>query len=156
MNKKGYTLIEIIAVLAILSIIFSTGYCGYKYFRNKKIELSVNQELYEVEETLSYGLSYCASKKIKGEFVIRDYGNYMRVIFKENAGEVIKSTKLDGVLGLKNISYYPVERVLEINGDGYITSDTITLESKESGKEYELKTAVGVTTISIGNWDIYE
>lgn len=154
MKKKGYTLIELIAVMSVLAILLSLGFSGYHLYKGINDKVQINSALYEIEDTLSYGELYCRNNKKEGEFYIQEKDGALVVGFKIRAGNTIKQVILPKVIGFIKGSENSEElrKSIKINQDGHMQADTIKLKDI-NGKEYKLTIRVSVNCITIWGWD---
>ncbi|MDY4079629.1 MAG: prepilin-type N-terminal cleavage/methylation domain-containing protein [Clostridium sp.] len=132
--KKGFTLVELIVVLSLILIISSFSFISLKSFLETKNKIKTKEFLYEIEDMISYGRSYCINNNISGSFVMVENENTQELIFKiEN--DVIRKEKYDKTLEIyeKN-KVYPLSTVINIESDGTITSKTIYLKNKNNEK----------------------
>lgn len=148
MKKKGFTLIELVASLSILGIIFSIGSGSYKIYKSTYSDIKVNHALYEIEDTLSYGEIYCKNNKIAGVFYIKQNGNTLIVGLKDRLNNSIKQVKLSDSLFLDMNTNPSKGQTLNINSDGKIQSGRIAFKDV-NGKRYELTVRVGANLITI-------
>ncbi|MGL4108157.1 type II secretion system protein [Clostridium sp. LP20] len=158
MKKKGYTLVELIAVMSILAILFSIGIGGYGLYKNINNDNQINYALYEIEDTLSYGELYCRNNKKEGIFYLEEKEGTLTVGFKVRAGENIKEVVLPKVIEIvkDNKDDSSLYKSIKINKDGNMQSDTVKLMDLR-GNEYRLTIRVSVNLITIWGWDmIYE
>ena len=148
MKKKGFTLIELVASLSILGIIFSIGSGSYKIYKSTYSDIKVNHALYEIEDTLSYGEIYCKNNKIAGVFYIKQNGNILTVGLKDRLNNSIKQVNLSDSLFL-DMNINPSKgQTLNINSDGKIQSGRIAFKDV-NGTRYELTVRVGANLITI-------
>lgn len=94
MNKYGFTLIETIVSIFILTILFSVGISLSKL----GIKLSNNMEnsgyVYEIQNLLSYGKAVCKDKNKYGKITVNHIENEIRFIEGgDNIVEIIKLPK---------------------------------------------------------------
>ncbi|MGL5354642.1 MAG: type II secretion system protein, partial [Clostridium sp.] len=103
MKKRGYTLIELVAVMAILSILLGSGFTIVSIMRNLKNEVEFDYSIGEISNILSYGKAYCRKNNTSGEIIIDSVGN--TISFKNNRtivriaeikGESTISTSING------------------------------------------------------------
>lgn len=69
-RTKGYTLIELIAVMAILAILLGSGFTIINMINNLKNEVELESAVYEVSSILSYAKAYCRKNSYEGEILI--------------------------------------------------------------------------------------
>ena len=132
--KKGFTLVELIVVLSLILIISSFSFISLKSFLETKNKIKTKEFLYEIEDMISYGRSYCINNNISGRFVMVENENTQELIFEIGKG-VIRKVEYDKTLEVyeKN-KVYPLSIVINIESDGSITSKTIYLRNKNNEK----------------------
>ena len=148
MKKKGFTLIELVASLSILGIIFSFGSGSYKVYKSTYSDIKINHSLYEIEDTLSYGEIYCKSNKIDGIFYIEEKKNKLIVGLKDRLGNSINKVNISDSLSLYMNMDSSKIKTLNINSNGKIQSGSIKFKAI-NGKKYELTVRVGANLITI-------
>ena len=62
--KKGFTLVELIVVLSLILIISSFSFISLKSFLETKNKIKTKEFLYEIEDMITYGRSYCINNNI--------------------------------------------------------------------------------------------
>ena len=145
MIKKGYTLIEVIIVLAILVIIISTFGLSYNFFNKSKEELYKSTLEYEVSDALSYAKLYCFNKQKSGKLLISNEDGSLNIKLIENRNLVFSkefSINADLLDEERNITD---KRMIGINYRGVIESTSIIIMINKE----EL-----VVTIATGSDDI--
>lgn len=132
--KKGFTLVELIVVLSLILIISSFSFISLKSFLETKNKIKTKEFLYEIEDMISYGRSYCINNNISGRFVMVENENTQKLIF-EIGKDIIRKAEYDKILEVyeKN-KVYPLSIVINIESDGSITSKTIYLRNKNNEK----------------------
>lgn len=132
--KKGFTLVELIVVLSLILIISSFSFISLKSFLETKNKIKTKEFLYEIEDMISYGRSYCINNNISGRFVMVENENTQELIFEIGKG-VIRKVEYDKTLEVyKKNKVYPLSIVINIESDGSITSKTIYLRNKNNEK----------------------
>ena len=154
MVKKGYTLIELTVSMAIVLIIFSLSFFGYKSYKNIYNEIQVNQSLYEIEDLLSYGEMYCRNNGKEAIFKVYENEEGLVLELKERAGGILRKSELTNDVKLQEGS--AKSRSLNINSKGQIQADTIKFQGQDK-KIYKLTIRVSVNLITIWEWaTVYE
>lgn len=143
--KRGYTLIEIIITIAIISILTSVVSLGSNYYKKTSDKIKNQAILTEVKEFLSFAKSYCREKNESGKISISSESD--RMIFWVNY-KLIKEIefKNDFKIG-GNFN----NGIIDINNEGFITKyGTISI--------YKNTDYIGIITIavSIDTTRIYE
>lgn len=140
-RKKGYTLIEVIVVLSIITILSTAIIGGTKYFKNKSESLKFQNIAYEVKSLLSFAKSYCRKNNVVGNIVI---SNDRKSIFFEVSDSRYKLNRIIQLeSGIEIGSNFKLGRT-KVNDEGFIKeAGTITLSDNNS-KFIKI-------TISVGN-----
>lgn len=133
--KKGFTLVELIVVLSLILIISSFSFISLKSFLETKNKIKTKEFLYEIEDMITYGRSYCINNNISGRFVIVENKNTQELIFEIGKG-VIRKVEYDKTLEIvyEKKKVYPLSIVINIQSNGSITSNTIYLKNKNNEK----------------------
>lgn len=132
--KKGFTLVELIVVLSLILIISSFSFVSLNNFFKTKNNIKTKEFLYEIEDMISYGRSYCINNNISGRFIMIENKNTQELIFEIGKG-TIRKAEYDKTLEIyeKN-KVYPLSIVINIESNGSITSKTIYLINKNNEK----------------------
>lgn len=88
MKKKGFTLIEVIASLSIILIIFSLTLSVKDIYSTISNDIESKSALYDVENLLSYSKAYCKKNKKSGEIQIDNIRN--RILFEKDGLTTVK------------------------------------------------------------------
>lgn len=132
--KKGFTLVELIIVLSLILMICSFSFISFKGFLETKNRIRTKEFLYEIEDTISYGRSYCINNNIPGRFVMIENKNNEELVFETGSG-VIRKIQYDKVMEIdKTNKLYPLITTININSDGGITSTSIYLKDRNNEK----------------------
>ncbi|MBD7910031.1 type II secretion system protein [Clostridium cibarium] len=149
MKKRGFTLIEIIAVIGVLSVIFSIGIASIKQFKTRYKQIEISNFLYETIDMISYGKSYCASNDLSGNVKLINNNDYLQVyLIADN--KVIKNIKIKEVLRIKPFDNEEEIRNinLRINEFGYVEPTTIKFIN-EKLEEFIITVQVGGNVILV-------
>lgn len=150
MRKGGYTLIELIIVLSIISLLASVGFSGGKYFKNKTESLKLQNNVYEVKSLLSFAKSYCRKNKVIGNIIISK--NKKDVAFEVTD----RNYNFKKMLVLDDDTYVASnfqDGTNKVNSEGFITkAGTITLSYKNN-KFVEISISVGNDIIRVKEAD---
>jgi prepilin-type N-terminal cleavage/methylation domain-containing protein len=143
MKKRGFTLFEIVAVLGILSILFSIGVLGIKAFKERYRQIEIKSFVYSITDMLSYGKMYCVSENIAGSVCFMNDEDYLKVSLVTGM-KVVRTIELLKVMKLK--PFENGEEVknlsLKINQSGYVEPKTISLVN-ENHEVYKITVQVG-------------
>ncbi|WP_195987718.1 type II secretion system protein [Clostridium sp. D53t1_180928_C8] len=139
--KKGYTLIEVILVLAIITILILPTLNIAKSYKDITSRIKGKGIMTEISNLISYSKYYCKHNESYGEIEINN--NEGKIIFKDTSekGTVVKSISLQD--GFKFTS----NNRLDINKLGHIKSDTIRIIDKD-GNVYRVTIATGIDTVN--------
>jgi prepilin-type N-terminal cleavage/methylation domain-containing protein len=142
-KRRGFTLIEIITVIGILSIFFSIGIVGIKTFKERYKQIEIKSFFYEMMDMLSYGKCYCVSNKISGNINFIDNNDCLQVYVVADT-KVVKTIGLRKILKLKPFDNgEEVKKIsLNINQSGYVEPTTIKLIN-ESSEIFKITVQVG-------------
>ncbi|NLK95733.1 MAG: prepilin-type N-terminal cleavage/methylation domain-containing protein [Clostridiales bacterium] len=149
MIKKGFTLIETLMSIFLLSIILSIGISGYNFFQKRIDEITSDISIYDITEILSYGKEYSYSHNVSGKYSIKiNNGRYV-VSYISADGEIVKK-ELDKDIKLFNKSYENEiqGKEISISEKGYVESDSFYFKDK-IGEEYKLSIRPGGNLITI-------
>lgn len=149
MKKRGTTLIEIIVVLAILSILLSIGALGIKILKARYKQIEIKSYLYEVVNMLSYGKQYCVSDNASGSINFTNETDLLRIYFVSN-NKAIKTIEVRKALKLKPFGNgEEIKKIsLKINSSGYVEPTTINLIN-EDDEIYKITIQVGGNVIVV-------
>lgn len=152
MKRKGYILVELIASLAIISIIFAIGFVGVKIYKNIAYEMEKRHLFYEIQDTLSYGKKYLDENNKYGVFSIEDRGDKINVSVKVN-GISVREVEFKKCISLyyKNYIGQKTLETLAIDSNGNIESKTIFFQDK-NGVRNILAVAVSGNYTSLREW----
>ena len=112
MKKDGFTLIEVVGSLAILSILLLISFKGFKYYESHVEKIENVSVLYNVKDILSFSKKYCYSE-----------------------GNIIKTMYVNEELKLLEANYISKDKrfiLLNINKYGYIDPYTIAVINKNN------------------------
>lgn len=140
--KRGYTLIELMIVLAIIVILMLPTLNVSKSYREVIGRIKGKSIVNEISNLISYSKYYCRHYDSYG--LIEVNSSEGKITFKDTLGKskIIKTILLeDGFKFTSNNS-------LSINKMGHIDSDTIRIIDKE-GKVYKVTISTGVDTVNI-------
>ena len=146
MKKKGYTLIELIVVMAILSILFGCGFTMINTLNKIKKEVELEDAVYRVHSLLSYAKSSCRKKFIEGIILIDQVDNTISFQYRINNKDIIERTETfsNNIKVRKNVG----ENKISVSDKGYLnTAGSIDIESGE--RKYKITISVGIDDINI-------
>ena len=67
MKKKGFTLIEAVVSLAIVSILFLVSFRGFIFYKNHTEKIQNTSAIYNVKGILSFSKKFCYENEQAGE-----------------------------------------------------------------------------------------
>lgn len=140
--KRGYTLIELIIVLAIVAILMLPTLNISKSYIEAIGKVKGKSIVNDISNLISYSKYYC--RYYSGYGVIEINSSKGKITFKDTSGKskVIKTITLeDGFRFVSNNS-------LSINKLGHVQSGTIRIMDK-SGKLYKVTISTGVDTVNV-------
>ena len=140
--KRGYTLIELIVVLAIITILMLPTLNISKSYREVIGRVKGKSIINDISNLISYGKHYCRYYSSYG--VIEINSSKGKITFKDTSekSKIIKTITLeDGFRFVSNNS-------LSINKIGHIQSATIRIMDKK-GQLYKVTISTGVDTVNI-------
>ena len=140
--KRGYTLIELIIVLAIVAILMLPTLNISKSYIEAIGKVKGKSIINDISNLISYSKYYC--RYYSGYGVIEINSSKGKITFKDTSGKskVIKTITLeDGFRFVSNNS-------LSINKLGHVQSGTIRIMDK-NGKLYKVTISTGVDTVNV-------
>lgn len=148
--KKGFTVIELVATLAILSIVLSLTFGGYKVYEGFKRDIEVERFLYELEDSLCFGREYCISNGVTGTVYIEENEENIKVTFKDNRGYLVEK-KLSKALEMDKSSGHtlPIVKRFNIRGDGVMDEGSVLFIDRQN-KRYKITINPAVYQIYVG------
>ena len=146
MKKHGYTLIEIMVSILILTVLFSIGVSQSKFGNNLVHDMEKTDYIYEIQNLISYGKAMCREKNKYGEIIIDSKKNEIRFI--EGWDSIEKIVKVP-----KEVTMVPKIKSILISSEGKIAQgNTITLVDKYMEKQ-DITISVGGDLITIKDVD---
>ena len=142
MKKYGFTLIETVVSIFILSILFSIGVSLSKFGNTLLRDMENKSYVYEIQNLLSYGKAVCKEKNKYGKITVKSSENEIRFIEGwDNIEKIINVPKEIKIIS-NDISVL-------ITPDGKISQgNTIKLIDKY-GQRQDITIGVGVDLIVI-------
>lgn len=143
MKKNGFTLIETMVSIFILTVLFSIGTSLNKLGSNLSKDMKNTVYVYEIQNLLSYGKAVCREKNKYGKITIDSRNNQIRFI--ERTDNIEKIINMPKEISINEERYQSIF----ITPDGKI-SRGITIELIDDYKEkYDITIGVGVDLIVI-------
>lgn len=139
MKKRGFTLLELVIVLSILSILMPLGLNAYKSARDISINLQKKSAIADISNLLSYAKYYCRKNDTAGKIRVEGKKN---MVFKDDADLTVKG-KVVLPEGLSFTTNYD----LTCTSEGMLSSNSIYLKN-DSGKHYRITISVGVDKVN--------
>lgn len=146
MKNYGFTLIETVVSIFILSILFSVGLSLSKLGNTLSRDIENTAYVYEIQNLLSYGKAVCMDKNKYGKITVKYRKNEIRFI--EGEDNIEKIIKLPEEIKIINndISVF-------ITPDGKIAQGNTIKLVDEYGQRQEITIGVGVDLIVIKDGD---
>lgn len=142
MKKNGFTLIETVVSMFILSILFSIGLALSNFGNNLSADIKNTDHVYEIQNLLSYGKVVCSEKNKYGKITVKSNNNEIRFIEGADKIEKIINLPTDIKIISNDISVF-------ITPYGKISKGfTIKLVDKY-GRRQDITIGVGVDLIII-------
>ncbi|WP_315080420.1 prepilin-type N-terminal cleavage/methylation domain-containing protein [uncultured Clostridium sp.] len=145
MKKKGFTLIEVIASLSIIIIIFSLTLSIKDIHSTISNDIESKSALYDVENLLSYSKAYCKKNKKNGEIQIDNIRN--RILFGENAKKTVKQVVLP-----EEIKIIGKNDCIQVRSDGHIKQGKTIVFQDNKNNIYKVTIATGIDPINISGF----
>lgn len=145
--KKGYTLIEVIIVLAIISILILPSINISKSYNESIMRIKGKSIANEIGNLISYGKYYCRYYDILGLIEVnKDSG---KVVFKDvsSKSKTIKTILLEDGFKFASNNNFSISKIGNIQ-----KSDTIRLIDK-NGKVYKISISTGIGSVNIYEGD---
>ena len=142
MKKDGFTLIETMVSIFILTILFSVGLSLSKLGSTLSQDIERTAYVYEIQNLLSYGKAICMDQNKCGEITVKSNTNEIRFIGGEG--------KIEKVINLpKEIKIISNDTCVLITQSGKISKgNTIKLVDKY-GEKQAITIGVGVDLVVI-------
>ncbi|WP_160688831.1 prepilin-type N-terminal cleavage/methylation domain-containing protein [Clostridium sp. C2-6-12] len=142
MKKEGFTLIEIIVSIFILTILFSVGTSLNKFAFKLSNNMKTTAYVYEIQNILSYGKAVCREKNKYGKITIDPMKNQIR--FVEGTDKIEKVLKIP-----MDISMDGKYRNILIRPNGKISNGTSIVLIDNYRERQTVTVRVGVDCINI-------
>ena len=137
--KKGYTLIELIVAVALLSLFFSIALPNSSLIKT----LNQNTELRIIQKDLKQARNKAV---LENRTVMASFnGDKNLYIIKYSENAIIKKHKLES--GLKIVS--PISKDIYFNGTGRVGNSDSIIIKKSNGEMYKISIQVNTATISL-------
>lgn len=143
MKRKGYTLIELVAVMAILAILLGSGFTIVSIMKKLMAEVQFNDSVGEISSILSYGKAYCRKKTIGGEITVDTEENRITFGYGEKVIKTVQLSKLVGVAVRGGNS-----SIINVDDKGYLKR-ACNIEVKYGKKEKVITIAVGMDKVTV-------
>ncbi|NFK73988.1 prepilin-type N-terminal cleavage/methylation domain-containing protein [Clostridium botulinum] len=145
MKKKGFTLIEVIASLSIILIIFSLTLSVKDIYSTISNDIESKSALYDVENLLSYSKAYCKKNKKSGEIQIDNIRN--RILFEKDGLTTVKKVILP-----RKIRIISKNDCIQVTSNGHIKQGKTILFQDNKNNIYKVTIATGIDPINISGF----
>lgn len=141
MKKRGFTLIELVVVLCILSCIMSISTLSYKFIKKVQDEQNVELSIRDIDDTITFARLYCLKNKSEGNILFdKQTGEYYFFIGR-GGSNLIRKEKINGPIKFCG-NTFPCAWQIRINSYGVVSAGTISLMDNNK-KLYEISVGVG-------------
>lgn len=140
--KKGYTLVELIIVMAILSILLVPTLNLTNSYKTTINRIKGKSVINDLSNLISFSKYYCRHNKVNGKLEINKVQGEATFKDMSGRGKVVKSIYLPEGFEFKTIN------LLNVTTEGYIQSDTIRVLDNDKNT-YKLTISTGVDTVNI-------
>lgn len=147
MKRKGFTLIETMVSIFILTILFSVGASLNKFAINLSSDMKNTAYVYEIQNILTYGKAVCREKNKYGKITIDPKKNEIRFI--EGTDKIEKILKIP-----KDISMDGKYKSILITPDGKISNGTSIVLIDNYREKQTITVGVGVDYIAVKDGEI--
>lgn len=139
-KKKGFTLIELIASMTILIILFTFGSLSLNYYKNLNEDIKLDNFFVSLKHILAEGKAIAIEEDI-GLRIFLDNSNKK---VKLQKGKIEK--ELIDIPNYINVNLNPK---ISISSNGQLKSQTTTLYNTKDNKKYYIKIRAGVDYVKI-------
>lgn len=147
MKRKGFTLIETMVTIFILTILFSVGASLNKFAINLSSDMKNTAYAYEIQNILTYGKAVCREKNKYGKITIDPKKNEIRFIEGTD--------KIEKILNIpKDISMDGKYKSILITPDGKISKGTAIVLIDNYRERQTITVGVGVDYIAVKDGEI--
>lgn len=138
--KKGFTLIEVIVVLAIISTIFAFSTTSTRYYKKINRNVEIENFLVSFKHLITEGKVEAINCEKDLNIVIENENKKIKLMNKESEINYICMPKYINLIKNKNIN---------ISSKGQAVASTTILENIEDKERYNITIRVGVDYINI-------
>lgn len=149
MRKKGYTLIEVITVIAIMIILIGSGFSIVSSLKYIKNDVEAENSIYEIYNILSYSKAYCRRNYCEGKIIIDVTKN--SIVFKRKSeGPIFKEVIVKNEDLPSNITISSNFRagIINVSNVGYL-NNAGTIRVYDGKKYREVSISVGNDSVNI-------
>ena len=149
MKKKGFTLIELIIVMALIIILGTTSINTINFYKKTSANIRTKEALYEIREFFSYSRKYCINNKISGDVVISKSNNGYSMNLIESNFKINRKLLVENMVFTEGKYVIPQKTItIKINRFGILESTSIYIIG-ENNLRYIITIAVGSNKINI-------
>lgn len=134
MKKRGFTLIEVVVSLFVISMLFLISFRSFVFYKSHTEKIQNTSAIYNVKGILSFSKKFCYENEQAGEIYLDNCDNFNKLYFISN-GKVVKKIDILGDLRLLNSNYVSQNKriiLLKVNSNGYIDPFTIKILDKNN------------------------
>jgi hypothetical protein len=146
MKRYGFTIIETVVSIFIITILFGVGISLSKFGRNLSNDIQNRACIYEIQNLLTYGKAVCSEKNKYGKVTVKSSKNEIRFIEGWDSIEKIVILPKEMQIISGDISVF-------ITPDGKISKGNTIKIIDKNGERQDITIGVGVDLIDINNGD---
>lgn len=149
MKKKGFTLIELVIVMALIIILGATSINIINFYKKTSANIRTKEALYEIREFFSYSKKYCINNKIAGYIIISKLNNGYSMTLIESDLKINRELLVENMVFTEGKYVIPQKTItIKINRFGILESTSIYIIG-ENNLRYIITIAVGSNKINI-------
>lgn len=138
--RRGFTMIEVIAVIAILSIIFVFGGASISYYKKLNRDIEVENFLASFKHIITEGKISAIDTESNLKIKIENSNKKIKLM---NGHEELNSIEMPEYIQLNR------NGIIDITSEGQAKADTTILDNTKDKEKYFISIRVGVDYINI-------
>lgn len=138
--RRGFTIIEVIAVIAILSIIFVFGGASINYYKKLNRDIEVENFLASFKHIVTEGKISAIDTESNLKIKIENSNKKIKLM---NGHEELNSIEMPEYIQLNR------NGIIDITSEGQAKADTTILDNTKDKEKYFISIRVGVDYINI-------